>query len=386
MKRRLPGRKTKRSKMLPGRSGRKGRIRTKGKRAFPGSRKGLRSRIGRIRLKTARKSNSAARRNWTNIAYEAGLQEGSQQAFGHTAGDKLAVNRLWAKWFLASEKHMPWAVYQLAAKAFLKGIYHKSAAPVPPWVLLPVQGTVGAVLTVMNEEDSIPSVSEQLARLPLDELVIVVNGTSDRSFPLLRSTLPAVIVHYAQPLGHDVGRSVGAKLTTADIVLFLDGDFAIQAEHLVPFVHAVQQGSDLALNNITPYLSAFMYRDNVTVMKEFVNRALGRADLHANSLTAVPHALSRRAIEELGCRKLMIPPAAQTAALQRGLRVTAPSSVDVITRNKLKRNNAGSNNLVAEMIVGDHLEGLQEALEAGGSRLSYGDQIRNRTMAEMKQA
>jgi glycosyltransferase involved in cell wall biosynthesis len=247
---------------------------------------------------------------------------------------------------------------------------------------MPTGKTVSVVLTAMNEASTMAAVLDQLARLPIDELIIVVNGSTDGTFDLARARTKAIIVHYSDALGHDVGRAIGAKLSRSEIVLFLDGDFPVTAEQLMLFVDAIERGADVALNNISPFLGQFGHRDSVTMVKELLNRGLGRRDLESNSLTAVPHALSKRAIEVIGYNNLAVPPKAHAIAVSRGLDVDCSVSVDVIAKNKVRYSNTGSQNRVADLIVGDHLEALSMLMAEKGARLGEPDRIRNRSLFE----
>lgn len=253
-------------------------------------------------------------------------------------------------------------------------------------MLMPTNRSVAAIVSVMNEETTIVRVLEQLQRLPLDEIIIIVNGSTDKTLEKARHHSQALIVYYPESIGHDVGRAIGAKLSHSDILLFLDGDFAIRAEDLVPFIHAVDQGSDIALNNISPYLPGFSDWDSVTIMKRFLNLSLSRSDLHANSMTAVPHAMSRAAMEQIGCSELMVPPKAQVRAIMAGLRITAPASVNVFSQNKMRKNNKGMDNPVARMIVGDHVEAVKLAMQQTGTRLDFPDTSRKRQFTRREAA
>ncbi|MDF2715177.1 MAG: glycosyl transferase family 2, partial [Paenibacillus sp.] len=144
------------------------------------------------------------------------------------------------------------------------------------------------------------------------------------------------------------------------------------------YIHAVERGADVALNDITPYIDVFAGRDPVTIVKEMLNRSLGREDLHANSLTAVPHALSRKAIDTIGCANLMVPPKAQALAVRNGLRIETAMSVDVISKNRVRDKNSGRDNPVSHLIIGDHLEALELLMRTDGARLHSADHIRNR--------
>ncbi|GGF98716.1 glycosyltransferase family 2 protein [Paenibacillus abyssi] len=344
-----------------------------------------RSRIGKG-TRSFKRPLKAAGIDWGEKAFRAGLLAASTAGTLLEEGSKASetdpqkkVNECWTRWY-RSVKRLPWPFYHVAAAKFVAGYRKHTSGYTPNWVLVPSDKTIAAIVTVMNEKDTIASVIEQLHRLPLHEMIFIVNGSTDESFEIIRNQSRATVVHYHHPLGHDVGRAVGAKLAESEILMFLDGDFPVFAEHLVPFIDAVEQGMDIALNNISPYLGLFSRRDYVTTVKEFVNRSMSRPDLGANSLTAIPHAMKKQAAQQIGYANLAVPPKAQVIAIDMGLKVGSAASVDVITRNRLRTRNVGQRNNVSELIIGDHIEALKTALERKGSRLSYPDHIRQRKL------
>jgi hypothetical protein len=331
--------------------------------------------------KNPRKSTSSysrTERHWKRKGYQAGQEDASTHSIADMPYHKKALNTIWNKREISGLPSPESRRYQAAAKGYVKGFCQASALPIPDWVLIPTTKSVGAIVSVMNEEKTIVEVLKQLNRLPLDELIIIVNGSTDETLEKVRMHSHALIVNYPDPLGHDIGRAIGAKLSNADILLFLDGDFVVQAESLVPFIADIDKGSDLALNDISSYLPRFSKWDSVTVMKRFLNVALSRPDLNANSLTAVPHAISRNTLLQIGCSELMVPPKAQVNALLAGLVVTAPGSINVVSVNKVREHNHGRNNSVSRMIVGDHVEALGRAMKSKGERIVFPDIIRKR--------
>lgn len=318
-------------------------------------------------------------------AYRAG-RRAARQLVKPAAGpgqvpDARAINELWCRhWRNRRLTARSKSAYLANMRAFLRGFSARAKIRMPDLVLLPTAKTVGAVVTAMNEAATLAKVLGQLSRLPLSETIVVVNGSRDDSFAVARS-FGVTAVHYPDPLGHDVGRALGAKLTQADIVLFLDGDIPVRAERLLPFIDAVHRGTDVALNNIAPYLGPFRSWDDVTLMKSFLNRCMDRPDLAANSMTAVPHALSRRAIREIGPRFLTVPPVAMVRAHLSGLVISAPASVNVIAANKRRAMNTGQTNPVSDLIVGDHLEAIHVLKQVRGNRIGFADHIRNRHCA-----
>lgn len=292
------------------------------------------------------------------------------------------VQALWLKESGQIRRTTAASKYHAAAKAFVEGYFSaRTDEKSPDWVLLPTNKKVGAVVMAMNEEQSILSTIRELERLPLHEIVVVVNGSTDSSLMMARTSGKAIILHYNEALGHDVGRAIGAKITTSDIVLFLDADIPVSAEQLVPFVQAAGRGVDVALNDLTRYVGLFADWDEVTIMKYFLNRSNRRDDLSVNSMTAVPHALSRKAIEVIGSANLAVPPKAQAIAMQRGLRVGVGGSINVFKKNRHRKENVGVNNPISKLIMGDHLEALGWVMQEENPRLKYIDLLRRRDRA-----
>ncbi|WP_248930970.1 glycosyltransferase family 2 protein [Paenibacillus hamazuiensis] len=319
---------------------------------------------------------------WRQWGLQAGEQDAGLYSIEGEGYQKKALNRYWVERVRKEQLHFKtWEHYWEAVKGYLEGYGRKSGIATYDWMLMPTDKTVSAVMAVMNEEKSVMEVLHELHRLPLEEIIIVVNGTSDSSFRSVREGSSALIVHYDEPLGYDVGRAVGAKLASSEIVLFLDGDIPVPAEQLIPFIAAVDRGTDVALNRISPFLGTFDQWDSVSMMKQFLNRILGRSDLSADSLTAVPHAISRKALDTIGAGALMVPPKAQALAIAKGLKVQSPWSVDVVFHNKTKPLNTGRHNPVEEMIVGDHIEAIVTMQELAGERLAFPDTIRRRHYA-----
>ncbi|WP_244209259.1 glycosyltransferase family 2 protein [Paenibacillus ferrarius] len=338
--------------------------------------------LSRLRAKPSPKKRSRTQVYWRNWGSKAGQEDALKHDITKEAYQKKALNQLWVNRVKSELLHANAQNYEAASQGYVHGYCKAAKLPIPDWVLMPTAGSVGAIVSVMNEERTIVKVLEQLNRLPLDEIIIIVNGSSDRTLERVKAHSHALIVHYPEPLGHDVGRAIGAKLSHSDILIFLDGDFVVGAEKLLPFISSIERGHDLALNNITPYLPPFSQWDSVTMMKRFLNVSMKRPDLNANSLTAVPHALSRNALQHMGYAELMVPPKAQVNAIMGGLRITAPASVNVVSVNRIRKINMGRNNPVARMIIGDHVEALQFAMKSRGERIVFPDIIRKRKFLE----
>ncbi len=293
------------------------------------------------------------------------------------------VQELWLKESGLIRKATAAGKYIPVMKAFVEGYFStRSFDETRNWVLLPTHKKVAAVVMAMNEELSIQSTIQELERMPLHEIVVVVNGSTDSSFMMARTSSRAIILHYNEALGHDVGRAIGAKITTSDIVIFLDADIPVAAEQLLSFARATDRDMDVALNDLSRYVGVFSDWDEVSIMKYFLNRSNRRDDLNVNSMTAVPHALSRKAIEVIGFANLAVPPKAQAIALQKGLRIGIGGSINVFKRNRHRKENVGVSNPISKLIMGDHLEALGWAMREESPRLKYTDHLRKRERAK----
>lgn len=301
-------------------------------------------------------------------AYQAGYSAAAGQAECSLSYDHMQSSLL--NWFKeAINETLTCRSILGVSNAYRRG-YNMIAKQPLLGIPLPLRGMVSAVVSASNEEETIAAVIAELSRLPIEEIIVVLNGCKDRSYHSINRHGKVFVACYPERLGHDVARGIGASMATGDAVLFVDGDILLDAEDLAPFLLEVDKGADVVLNDITPYLPPFSKQDVVTRSKMFLNYVLGRPDLQANSLTAVPHALSRRAIASLGVRSLVVPPKAQALAIVQGMAIRAPRSVDVVKRNRMRSENVGDGNEVARLILGDHIEAFKAVMERQGIRLN----------------
>jgi glycosyltransferase involved in cell wall biosynthesis len=218
---------------------------------------------------------------------------------------------------------------------------------------------VSVIVPVMNERRTLSKViREAFAVHTRTEVIAVVNGSTDGSLHIARNS-GARVLHYPKPLGHDVGRTVGARAARGDILLFLDADMVIPAQTLRVFVKEIGRGTDVALNDYSgPVNRAVVH--GVVLAKHALNSLLGRPDLLGASLTAVPHAMSRRALSIIGADALGIPPLAHARAICGELTVRRCLHVDVGRLNRPRRQRERNRSRSLEpLIVGDHLEAIR---------------------------
>ncbi|MCZ8513584.1 glycosyltransferase family 2 protein [Paenibacillus filicis] len=239
---------------------------------------------------------------------------------------------------------------------------------------------VSVIIPVMNERGTLPDIIREVKKLkPANpEIIVVVNGSTDGSKEAAQS-MGVKVIHFKSPLGHDVGRSVGARHATGDILLFMDGDMVIPAHELQSFIRAVRRGVDVALNRYLGKVTESQVHP-VVLAKHALNVVLGRPDLHGASMTTVPHAISRKALSIIGPEHLAVPPIAHAAAILEGLRVEAVHMVNVGQLNRFRVRKPGrlGTHQLRNLIIGDHVEAIHWLTQKTDDRARYTDLWRNR--------
>ncbi|PYZ97572.1 glycosyl transferase [Alteribacter lacisalsi] len=246
---------------------------------------------------------------------------------------------------------------------------HKGRAPNPA-------SPLSVVISACNEAKTIRKVVQEVRALVPKEIVVIENGSSDGTYEAAVSE-DATVVSFPFALGHDTGRAVGALLSSGDQVLFLDADFVIPSSTLSRFLQKAGT-ADVCLNHITPLINRSSRIDHISMAKKLLNYGLGRDDLGYDSLTAIPHLLTRKAIMAIGPHTLAVPPKALASAIYQGLSVTSPGTVDVISPNPRRAGYKKNNNTMEAVILGDHLEAFGFLQPLLGVRLRLPDTIRRR--------
>ncbi|HEY2492458.1 MAG TPA: glycosyltransferase [Paenibacillus sp.] len=235
---------------------------------------------------------------------------------------------------------------------------------------------VSVIIPVMNERKTIGAIIREVRRIHRSvEVLVVANGCTDGTSSIARRC-GAKVLEYEKPLGHDVGRTLGAQVARGKVLLFLDGDIVISAKELRPFVDAVLSGTDVALNQYSGPIKRKQAHP-VVLAKHVLNDMLSRSDLKGASMTAIPHALSRGALDILGTECLSVPPLALTMAVHSGLKVATVHVLQVGRMNR-KRTKRGSVDPLLNIIVSDHMQAIRWLMEQTNERNGCGDLYRKR--------
>ena len=222
-----------------------------------------------------------------------------------------------------------------------------------------------AIIPAKNEEKSILAVMTTVLRLPVDDIILVLNGCTDRTLELARS-IPDTRIHilfFSDPLGIDIPRAVGALYAShigADGALFVDGDMSGDIyQSLLNLITTVNSGVDVALTNCYPYITNRQKLASLVLkFRSRLNRELDLfKDLGLATPTHGPHALSLRALESIPSEAIAIPPLTLFWAKQLELRIKVAASIphERLHSPRKQRRHA---RLIAETIIGDCLMGI----------------------------
>ncbi|WP_090738362.1 glycosyltransferase [Paenibacillus sp. Mc5Re-14] len=241
---------------------------------------------------------------------------------------------------------------------------------------------VSVIIPAMNEQRTIGAVIREARHVhPQTEVIVVENGSHDRTAKVAAAA-GARVLSFPEPLGHDVGRRIGAEAASGQILLFLDGDIVIPCVRLRPFIQAVCAGADVVLNDYHGPVNRTPIHP-VVEAKHVLNILSNRADLGGASMTGIPHAISQKALKEIGLKSLEKPPLFQVMSIVSGLRVVTVHGIAVGRMNATRKKQNGKDPL-AGVIVQDHLDAIAWLTSRLGARAGYTDLERKRIRDEVK--
>jgi hypothetical protein len=234
------------------------------------------------------------------------------------------------------------------------------------------------IIAARNEADRIQPLVQRLKdwRYCL-EVIVVANGCTDKTAKRAKRA-GASVIEFEEALGPDVGRAIGIAAAKGDIYLVIDADLPVTPNQLLPFIKAVENGVDIALNRY-PLLGTIRFQHPTAIAKHALNLFANRPDLAACSLTAVPHALSKRVVEGIGPALFGVPPAAQALAMLDGrYRIEPVSHVPVGMMNPFR--SMEHQRRMKNLIIGDCLEAIHLIHMKKGKRGGFTDLNRRREL------
>lgn len=329
----------------------------------------------RLGMRSKHRPSSAA-----SIWYSAGATDAARwlelrgEAAATSADTKQTLHRMWSERYYGSDKNAlmgrAWKQLLTSGRHYAAGFMRHCARDVPV-VPVPLRGTAAAIVCVTTMDGALHRVLRELDALPLHEVIVIACGISQPVATSAPVHPTASFIFAPEVADSDVGRALGARLAGADTLLFVSGEQPAPASVLARYLWECDGRADIAISDLPLRNILFRDRGSIAQLQEFLNASLNRPDLKSNSLTALPYALSRRALDAIGAATLCVPAKAHAVAILRKLRiVTGGSSGDGPARARGEQ--------VSPVVAGDHAEAWHTAISIRGSRLKRPDLYRNR--------
>lgn len=242
--------------------------------------------------------------------------------------------------------------------------------------------SLSVIIPACNEIDTISDVIQSVKGLNPLEIIVVANGCTDGT-ETVAEHLGCKVLWYTEKLGNDVGRAAGAKEAIGDVLLFIDGDFAIQTSKLQLFLNPILYNqADVVLNNLDALFLKRQKPNSITVWRQILNAILEREELKIDSLLAVPHALTKEVVQSIGYECFVNPIVAHLRLVQSEWRISRHCAIDVITPNKFRPTEHAvygtSLSQSEKRMIGDHIEAVAEQIVDSDGRGGYHDGNRKR--------
>lgn len=110
---------------------------------------------------------------------------------------------------------------------------------------------VSVIIPVLNEEASIANVLQAIPGDLANEIIVVDNGSTDRTAEIASSLGARVLSETRRGYGHACLKGI-AGADSPDIVVFLDGDYSDYPEEMVSLVDPIREGAaDLVIGSRT---------------------------------------------------------------------------------------------------------------------------------------
>ncbi|WP_110954273.1 glycosyltransferase family 2 protein [Anaerosinus massiliensis] len=225
---------------------------------------------------------------------------------------------------------------------------------------------ISAIVPAKNEAGRAVTVLRNLALLPIDHIILIVNGCRDTTlYESLNLKLPKLqLLYFHECLGIDVPRAIGAKVALtlgSDIVLFIDGDMVgTFNDKLTELLETtLSKKIDMALTNCYPTAPRHIEKCNPTFKWRLkLNQELA-LDKKLNIASPVhgPHVLSKKLLKALPLNELAIPPVSLALAKKHKLKIEIGTTIPHYLLGSSVKGNVHSTKII-DTIVGDCLEAI----------------------------
>lgn len=218
-----------------------------------------------------------------------------------------------------------------------------------------------AIIPALNEAKSIKQTMQSLIDINIDCIILVANGCKDNTISEAAACFtdkPLLIISYAQALGIDIPRAIGAVLAkkfSPSGVIFVDGDMnGIINTCLHDLINSINSGIDLSLTNCYPYIyNRTDLAKSVLKQRELLNRKLAVFNkIGLATPSHGPHAISYRLLMRIPPEIIALPPMTLTYAVKNNFKVEVAASIPHNLLGSISRNNSHAE-LIAQTIKVD---------------------------------
>ena len=109
---------------------------------------------------------------------------------------------------------------------------------------------VSVVIPACNEEQALPLVLRELPRTHVQDVIVVDNGSTDRTFTVAQAAGVKVLFEPRRGYGRACRAGLRVLAPTTEIVVFLDGDHSDYPEELLNLVGPIERGeADLVIGS-----------------------------------------------------------------------------------------------------------------------------------------
>ncbi|MBI3074333.1 MAG: glycosyltransferase family 2 protein [Deltaproteobacteria bacterium] len=116
-----------------------------------------------------------------------------------------------------------------------------------------MSGAVAIIIPALNEEASIESVVRSIPNPPVRHIIVVDNGSTDRTAALARGVLATVVQEPRRGYGSACLAGIRALPSDVDVVVFMDADGSDDASQLRALVTPIEEGrADLVVGARRP--------------------------------------------------------------------------------------------------------------------------------------
>ncbi|MBN1583597.1 MAG: glycosyltransferase family 2 protein [Anaerolineae bacterium] len=110
--------------------------------------------------------------------------------------------------------------------------------------------SIASIIPALNEQESLPRVIAEVPRELVDRIIVVDNGSTDRTADVARAAGAEVVREERRGYGYACAAGAAAAGTAFDVLVFMDGDGSDNANQMQTLVAPIKCGeADLVLGS-----------------------------------------------------------------------------------------------------------------------------------------